>query len=91
MRENYDLPDGRRILISTDRQSAFDQILPYNEAYRSSGDGLLAGVPIMVVMMLLAGRTDIMGSHTVSGRLRWLGWLSTGVMGATVVGMLVIS
>jgi phosphoribosylaminoimidazole-succinocarboxamide synthase len=27
VRENYDLPGGRRILISTDRQSAFDQIL----------------------------------------------------------------
>ena len=27
VRENYDLPDGRRVLISTDRQSAFDQVL----------------------------------------------------------------
>ncbi len=27
VRENYDLPDGRRILISTDRQSAFDKVL----------------------------------------------------------------
>jgi phosphoribosylaminoimidazole-succinocarboxamide synthase len=27
VRENYDLPDGRRILISTDRQSAFDAVL----------------------------------------------------------------
>jgi len=27
VRENYDLPDGTRILISTDRQSAFDQVL----------------------------------------------------------------
>ncbi len=27
VRENYDLADGRRILISTDRQSAFDQVL----------------------------------------------------------------
>jgi phosphoribosylaminoimidazole-succinocarboxamide synthase len=27
VRENYDLPDGSRILISTDRQSAFDQVL----------------------------------------------------------------
>lgn len=27
VRENYDLPDGRRILIATDRLSAFDQIL----------------------------------------------------------------
>ncbi|MDA8233131.1 MAG: phosphoribosylaminoimidazolesuccinocarboxamide synthase [Magnetospirillum sp.] len=27
VRDNYDLADGRRILISTDRQSAFDQVL----------------------------------------------------------------
>lgn len=27
VRDNYDLPDGRRILISTDRLSAFDRIL----------------------------------------------------------------
>ena len=25
--DNYDLPDGRRIIIATDRQSAFDQVL----------------------------------------------------------------
>ncbi|MDT7950356.1 MAG: phosphoribosylaminoimidazolesuccinocarboxamide synthase [Acetobacteraceae bacterium] len=27
VRENYDLPDGRRVLVATDRLSAFDQIL----------------------------------------------------------------
>src|SRR5580693_10545045 len=27
VRENYDLPDGRRVLITTDRLSAFDRIL----------------------------------------------------------------
>ncbi|WP_337269083.1 phosphoribosylaminoimidazolesuccinocarboxamide synthase [Oryzifoliimicrobium ureilyticus] len=27
VRENYDLPDGRRVIISTDRLSAFDKIL----------------------------------------------------------------
>ncbi len=27
MRENYDLPDGRRLIIATDRLSAFDRIL----------------------------------------------------------------
>src|SRR3974390_229495 len=27
VRDNYDLPDGRRIIITTDRLSAFDQIL----------------------------------------------------------------
>ncbi len=53
-------------------------------------NGVIA-VPIMVVMMLLAGRKDIMGTHTVNGRLRWLGWLSTVVMGTTVLGMLVMT
>jgi phosphoribosylaminoimidazole-succinocarboxamide synthase len=27
VRDNYDLPDGRRILIASDRLSAFDRIL----------------------------------------------------------------
>ena len=27
VRESYDLPDGRRVMIATDRQSAFDQVL----------------------------------------------------------------
>jgi phosphoribosylaminoimidazole-succinocarboxamide synthase len=27
VRDNYDLPDGQRLLIATDRQSAFDQVL----------------------------------------------------------------
>jgi phosphoribosylaminoimidazole-succinocarboxamide synthase len=27
VRDNYDLADGRRIIIATDRQSAFDQVL----------------------------------------------------------------
>jgi phosphoribosylaminoimidazole-succinocarboxamide synthase len=27
VRDNYDLPDGRRLIVATDRQSAFDQVL----------------------------------------------------------------
>lgn len=27
VRDNYDLPDGRRIIVATDRQSAFDKVL----------------------------------------------------------------
>lgn len=27
VRESYDLPDGRRVMIATDRQSAFDVVL----------------------------------------------------------------
>jgi len=46
-------------------------------------------VPIMAVMMVLASRHDIMGVHVIGRRLRWLGWLATLAMGATVIAMLV--
>ena len=36
VRENYDLPDGRRILVATDRLSAFDIILA---SIPADGDG----------------------------------------------------
>lgn len=45
-------------------------------------------VPIMVVMMLLAARTDIMGGHVIGRGLCWLGWLATLAMGGTVLTML---
>jgi NRAMP (natural resistance-associated macrophage protein)-like metal ion transporter len=46
-------------------------------------------VPIMVVMMLMAARTEIMGRFVVTRRLKWLGWASTGVMALAVLTMLV--
>ena len=27
VRDNYDLPNGQRLIVATDRQSAFDQVL----------------------------------------------------------------
>lgn len=53
-------------------------------------NGVIA-VPVMVIMMLMASRSDIMGRFPIRGRLRGLGWLSTGVMAAAVVAMLVTS
>ena len=50
-------------------------------------NGVIA-VPIMAVMMLLASRASTMGEHVVGRALRWLGWGATGVMGATVIAML---
>jgi Mn2+/Fe2+ NRAMP family transporter len=44
-------------------------------------------VPIMAVMMVLAGRRAIMGGHVVGRRLRWLGWSATGVMALTVLAL----
>ncbi len=51
-------------------------------------NGVIA-VPIMVVMMLMAVRSDIMGSLVIGGKLKAVGWLCTGVMLAAVLAMLV--
>jgi len=49
-----------------------------------------AGVPIMVVVMLMVGNPKVMGRFSLkSGGLRALGWLATGVMFAASVGMFV--
>lgn len=42
-------------------------------------------VPLMIAMMRLATQQEIMGKFVVSARLRWLGWLATGVMAVTVL------
>jgi NRAMP (natural resistance-associated macrophage protein)-like metal ion transporter len=53
-------------------------------------NGVIA-VPIMVVMMLLADDPKVMGTFTVTRRLKALGWLATWTMAAAVVAMLVTS
>jgi Mn2+/Fe2+ NRAMP family transporter len=51
-------------------------------------NGVIA-VPIMVVMMRMAVRSDIMGPFVVTRRLRRLGWLATGAMAIAVAAMFV--
>ncbi|HEV7816711.1 MAG TPA: divalent metal cation transporter, partial [Janthinobacterium sp.] len=41
----------------------------------------------MVVMMLMAARSDIMGRLVISPRLKALGWLCTAVMAFAVLAM----
>ena len=53
-------------------------------------NGVIA-VPIMAVTMMLASRKDVMGEHAIGPRLRWLGWLATGVMAATIIAMFATS
>jgi Mn2+/Fe2+ NRAMP family transporter len=43
----------------------------------------------MAVMMRMAVNKDIMGPFTITRRLTWLGWASTGVMAAAVLAMFV--
>lgn len=47
----------------------------------------VAAVPMMVVILLLAQNTKIMGQFTVTGWLKWLAWLATLVMGIAAVVM----
>ena len=61
---------------------------PVKELFWSAVLNGVIAVPIMAVMMLLAGRKAVIGEHVVGPRLRWLGWLATAVMALVVVAML---
>jgi NRAMP (natural resistance-associated macrophage protein)-like metal ion transporter len=47
----------------------------------------VVSVPIMAVMMLLAGNSAVMGAFVVSRRLKGLGWLAVAVMAMSVTAM----
>ena len=64
---------------------------PVKELFWSAVINGVIAVPIMVVMMLLASQPATMGAHMIGLRLRWLGWIATAVMAATVCAMLVTS
>jgi Mn2+/Fe2+ NRAMP family transporter len=50
----------------------------------------VVSVPIMVVLMLLAGDSKTMGVFIASARLKRLGWLATVVMACAVAAMFVL-
>lgn len=62
---------------------------PVQELFWSAVLNGVIAVPIMVVMMLLASRSETMGVNVIKPRLRWLGWIATVVMAITVAAMLV--
>jgi NRAMP (natural resistance-associated macrophage protein)-like metal ion transporter len=62
---------------------------PVKELFWSAVLNGVIAVPIMVVMMLLASREKTMGAYVIGTRLRWLGWIATAVMAATVGAMLI--
>ena len=61
---------------------------PVKELFWSAVINGVISAPIMAVTMLLATRSETMGEHTIGRRLRWLGWLATATMAATVIAML---
>ena len=66
----------------------FTEIKPIKALYWSAVLNGLIAVPVMIVMMLIASRTDIMGRFVARGWLRVLGWIATGVMLLIGVGMI---
>ncbi len=67
----------------------FTAIDPIKALYWSAVINGVISVPIMVVMMLMACRSDTMGAFVISSRLKLLGWLATLIMATAVLAMLV--
>jgi NRAMP (natural resistance-associated macrophage protein)-like metal ion transporter len=67
----------------------FSPIDPIKALFWSAVINGVISVPVLVVMMLLAGNAEVMGEFVSSWRLKVFGWLATGVMAAAVCAMLV--
>jgi NRAMP (natural resistance-associated macrophage protein)-like metal ion transporter len=52
-------------------------------------NGVVA-VPLIVVIMLMASRPRVMRQFAVSGYLQWVGWMTAGLMTASVITMFVL-
>jgi NRAMP (natural resistance-associated macrophage protein)-like metal ion transporter len=67
----------------------FTPINPISALYWSAVINGILAVPVMVLLMLMARRKEVMDRFVIGGPLYWLGWLSTGAMGFSVVAMAV--
>lgn len=65
----------------------FTPIDPIRALYWSAVINGVISVPIMVVMMLMGGRTDVMGHFVITRRLKWIGWAATLAMTVAVIAM----
>jgi NRAMP (natural resistance-associated macrophage protein)-like metal ion transporter len=68
----------------------FTSIDPIQALFWSAVINGVISVPIMVLVMKMASHPDIMGTFSISGSLRVVGWMATGVMGATVAAMFIL-
>jgi NRAMP (natural resistance-associated macrophage protein)-like metal ion transporter len=66
----------------------FSPIDPIRALFWSSVINGVISVPVLIVMMLLAGNADVMGQFVAGRSLKVFGWLATLVMGAAVCAML---
>ena len=66
----------------------FTPISPISALYWSAVINGVLAVPVMVLLMFLARRSDVMSKFIIAGPLYWLGWLSTAVMAVCVIAMI---
>jgi NRAMP (natural resistance-associated macrophage protein)-like metal ion transporter len=67
----------------------FTSFNPIQALFWSAVINGVVAVPVMVLMMLLTANAKVMGQFTVTGLLRFTGWLASAIMAAAVAGMLV--
>ena len=65
----------------------FTAIDPIKALYWSAVINGVISVPIMVLMLLMASRTEIMGKFTLNPALKLMGWLCAVVMAVAVIAM----
>ncbi len=66
----------------------YSPINPMKALFWSAVINGVVAVPLMVLVILLASRRSVMGPYTAGRMIRWLGWLTTGLMGIAAVRML---
>jgi NRAMP (natural resistance-associated macrophage protein)-like metal ion transporter len=65
----------------------FSPINPIRALYWSAVINGVVAVPVMIVMMLMAADSNIMGKFSITGPLRVLGWTATIVVAVAAIGM----
>jgi Mn2+/Fe2+ NRAMP family transporter len=69
----------------------FSPLDPIKALFWSAVINGVVAVPVMAMMMLITSNKRIMGKFVLSGGLKYVGWLATGVMAAAAVGMAITS
>jgi NRAMP (natural resistance-associated macrophage protein)-like metal ion transporter len=65
----------------------FSPLDPVKALFWSAVLNGIVAVPVMVMMLLMAVRSDVMGRFVLGRRLATMGWLATAVMALAAVGM----
>jgi NRAMP (natural resistance-associated macrophage protein)-like metal ion transporter len=78
------------IVLATAMGAAFNvmALSPIQALFWSAVINGVTAAPIMVVMMLISGNRTVMGQCPVTGPVRIVGWVATGVMGLASLAML---